>query len=63
MTYEAFCDKLLKIALDQGCDAAEVFAHETERFSADVIDQTIDSYSVSYGLSIGLRVCKNDREG
>lgn len=63
MTYEAFCDKLLKIALDQGCDAAEVFAHETERFSADVIDQTIDSYSVSYGLSIGLRVCKDDREG
>jgi len=63
MTYEAFRDKLLKNALDQGCDAAEVFAHETERFSSDVIDQTIDSYSVSYSLSIGLRVCKDDREG
>lgn len=63
MTYEAFRDKLLKIALNQGCDAAEVFAHETDRFSADVIDQTIDSYSVSYSLSIGLRICKDDREG
>lgn len=63
MTYEVFRDKLLKIALEKGCDAAEVFAHETDRFSADVIDQTIDSYSVSRSLSIGLRVCKDGCEG
>ena len=63
MTYKVFRDELLKIALDKGCDAAEVFAHETDSFSAEIIGQTIDSYSVSRSLSIGLRVCKDDREG
>jgi len=63
MTYEVFRDELLKIALEKGCDAAEVFAHETDRFSAEIIGQTIDSYSVSQSLSIGLRVCKDGCEG
>ena len=58
MTYEAYRDALLKIALEQGCSDAEVYAQESREFSVEVMEQTIDSYSVSrsMGLSAFIRL-------
>ena len=33
MTYEAYRDALLAVALEKGCDAAEVYAQEASEFS------------------------------
>ena len=43
MTFEAFRDALLAVALEKGCDAAEVFAQEASEFSVEVMEQQIDS--------------------
>ena len=56
MTYEAYRDALLKIALEKGCSAAEVYARESTDFSVEVMEQQIDSYSVSRGMGLSVRV-------
>ena len=43
MTYEAYRDALLRIALEKGCEAAEVYAQESSEFSVEVMEQQIDS--------------------
>ena len=39
MTYEAYRDALLRIALEKGCEAAEVYAQEGSEFSVEVMEQ------------------------
>lgn len=63
MTYESYRDALLKIALEQGCSDAEVFAQESAEFSVEVMEQTIDSYSVSRALGLSIRVCLDGKDG
>ena len=63
MTYEAYRDALLKIALEQGCSDAEVYARESQEFSVEVMEQTIDSYSVSRALGLSIRVCLDGKNG
>ena len=63
MTYEAFRDALLAVALEKGCDAAEVFAQEASEFSVEVMEQQIDSYSVSRSLGLSVRVCLEGKNG
>ncbi|MBQ6711701.1 MAG: TldD/PmbA family protein [Clostridia bacterium] len=63
MTFEAYRDALLKIALEQGCEAAEVYAQEAEEFSVEVMEQQIDSYSVSRSMGLSVRVCLEGKNG
>ena len=63
MTYEAYRDALLKIALEQGCSDAEVYAQESREFSVEVMEQTIDSYSVSRSMGLSIRVCLEGKNG
>ena len=43
MTFDTYRDALLRIALEQGCSDAEVFAQESNEFSVEVMEQQIDS--------------------
>ena len=63
MTFEAYRDALLKIALEQGCEAAEVYAQESTDFSVEVMEQQIDSYSVSRSMGLSVRVCLEGKNG
>ncbi len=63
MTYESYRDALLKIALEQGCSDAEVFAQESNEFSVEVMEQQIDSYSVSRSMGLSVRVCLEGKDG
>ena len=63
MTYEAYRDALLKIALEKGCSAAEVYARESTDFSVEVMEQQIDSYSVSRGMGLSVRVSLDGKDG
>ena len=63
MTFDTYRDALLKIALEQGCSDAEVFAQEAQEFSVEVMEQQIDSYSVSRSLGLSVRVCLEGKNG
>ncbi len=63
MIFEAYRDALLKIALEQGCSDAEVYAQEAQEFSVEVMEQQIDSYSVARSLGLSLRVCVDGKNG
>ena len=63
MTFEAFRDALLAVALEKGCDAAEVYAQEASEFSVEVMEQQIDSYSVSRGMGLSVRVSLDGKDG
>lgn len=63
MTYEAYRDALMACALEKGCDAAEVYAQEGSEFSVEVMEQQIDSYSVSRSLGLSLRVSLEGKNG
>ncbi len=63
MIFESYRDELLRIALEKGCSDAEVYAREGSQFSVEVMEQQIDSYSVSRDLGLSLRVCVDGRDG
>jgi len=63
MTFEAYRDALLKIALEKGCSAAEVYARESTDFSVEVMEQQIDSYSVSRSMGLSVRVSLEGKDG
>ena len=63
MTYEAFRDALLAVALEKGCEAAEVYAQEASEFTVEVMEQQIDSYSVSRSMGLSVRVCLEGKNG
>ena len=56
MEFNQFKEKAFEIALAQGCDAAELYYVEGDSFSAMVLEQELDSYSVSRGRGLNLRV-------
>jgi len=61
--FEEFRDKAFEAAKAQGCDAAEVYYVESERFTVKVLEQEIDSYSVSKSEGLGLRVKLAGKDG
>ena len=56
MEFNQFKEKAFEIALAQGCDAAELYYVEGDSFTAMVLEQELDSYSVSRGRGLNLRV-------
>ena len=63
MKYEDFRRELFRLALENGCTAAETYKREGEEFSVGILSQEIDSYSVSRTLGISLRVQKDGKDG
>ena len=63
MKYEDFRRELFRLALENGCTAAETYKKEGEEFSVGILSQEIDSYSVSRTLGISLRVQKDGKDG
>lgn len=63
MTYNDFRKSVLDTALQLGCDAAETVFIEGDSFRVGILDQEIDSYSVSRKFGIGLRVQVEGRNG
>lgn len=47
MEFNQFKEKAFEAALKNGCDAAELYFVEGDSFSAMVLEQELDSYSVS----------------
>jgi len=63
MEYERFRQELFRAALNEGCSAAETFKQEGESFSVSILEQEIDSYSVSRAFGVGLRVQLGGKNG
>ncbi|MBO4385242.1 MAG: TldD/PmbA family protein [Clostridia bacterium] len=63
MTFSEFRDILFKLALEKGCESAEVYASSSEGFSVTVLDSEINKYSVEQTNGLNLRVLVNGRNG
>lgn len=61
--YVRFRDALFDSALQNGCEAAELYYTEGEHFSVRVLEQQIENYEVSHSCGFGLRVKVNGRDG
>lgn len=60
---KAFAKELLSTALNMGCDGAEVCITDGRDFSAGVLSQEIEDYSVSSTFALGLRVQLGGKNG
>lgn len=56
MDFNQFKEKAFETALANGCDAAELYFVEGDSFLAMVLEQQLDSYSVSRERGLNLRV-------
>ena len=67
MEFNQFKEKAFEAALKNGCDAAELYFVEGDSFSAMVLEQELDSYSVSRERGLNLRgqewVCIHRKPG
>ena len=63
MDKQAFYDEALRIALETGCEAAEVYASQAESFSVNVLDGTFDRYESSVTGGVSLRVRRGGNGG
>jgi len=63
MGFDEFREKLFAAALEKGCEAAEVFYVENEKFTVRILEQETDSYSVSKSCGLSLRVKLDGRDG
>ena len=62
MTYEAFRDALFALARENGAEA-ETYCVEDESFRVRIDKQEVDTYTVSRGRGLGLRVQKDGHDG
>lgn len=63
MTFYEFRDILFKLALEKGCESAEVYASSSDGFSVTVLDSELDKYSVEQENGLNLRVLINGKTG
>lgn len=63
MTFEQFKDALFKTALENGCEAAEVYAITSDGFSVNVLKSEIIKYVVEKGNGLNLRVIYGGKSG
>lgn len=60
---EEYARRLMAIAMDRGCDGAEVCVNQSDEFSAGVLEGEVDDYTVSSSFGLGIRVQKGGRNG
>ena len=58
-----YAHRLMTIAMDRGCDGAEVCVNESDEFSVGVLEDEVDDYTVSSSFGLGIRVQKDGRNG
>ncbi len=63
MTFEQFKDACFRLALEQGCESAEVYAVSDNGFSVNVLKQEIIKYSVERSNGLNLRVLYAGKTG
>lgn len=63
MANREWMDKALALALERGCDAAEIYYASTESFSVNAADGDFDRYEVAAGGGLNLRVTVGGRDG
>ena len=63
MTFEQFRDACFRLALEQGCESAEVYAVSDNGFSVNVLKQEIIKYSVERSNGLNLRVLYAGKTG
>jgi len=63
MNFNDFREQTFQTALKKGCAAAELFSVEREQFNVHILEQELDSYSVSNTVGIGLRVQHRGKNG
>ncbi len=63
MTFEQFKDACFKIALEKGCESAEVYAVASDGFSVNVLHAEIIKYAVERNKGLNLRVLFDGKTG
>ena len=63
MTYEQFKDACFRLALEQGCESAEVYATASDGFSVNVLKGEIIKYAAERSNGLNLRVLFNGKSG
>ncbi|MCI8632886.1 MAG: TldD/PmbA family protein [Lachnospiraceae bacterium] len=63
MTFEAFKDAVLRLALEMGADAAEIYYQGSESSQIGVYQQAVDSYVMSQSAGVNLRVSVGGKSG
>jgi PmbA protein len=63
MTYEQFKDACFRLALEKGCENAEVYATSSDGFSVNVLNGEIIKYSVERNNGLNLRVLFDGKTG
>ena len=63
MVMEKFVNELFETAMKSGCSACEAYYVEGDAFDAGVLDNELDTYSVSHIYALSLRVKYNGKDG
>ena len=63
MNYSEFKQEAFKIAMELGCDAAELYFVEGSSFSVNVIEKELDEYNVKRSFGLNLRVQFENKNG
>lgn len=63
MTFDEFKDICFRLALEKGCDAAEIYTVTNDGFEVNVLKSEITTYSVARDSGLNLRVIFEGRNG
>jgi Predicted Zn-dependent proteases and their inactivated homologs len=63
MTFAQFKEACFKLALEKGCESAEVYATSSDGFSVNVLKAEIIKYAVERSGGLNLRVLYNGKSG
>lgn len=63
MNFDQFKDACFKLALENGCENAEVFCVTTDAFSVNVLNGDLDRYDVAKENGLNLRVIYEGKNG
>ncbi len=63
MTYEQFKDACFALALEKGCESAEIYSVTSDGFSVNVLNGELDKYAVERSKGLNLRVLFEGKSG
>lgn len=63
MNFEQFKDRCLELALEKGCENAEIYCATQDSFSVNILNGELDRYSIEKDNGLNLRVTYNGKCG
>ncbi len=63
MNFEQFKDACFRLALEKGCESAEIYSVVNDSFSVNVLSGELDRYSVAKDSGLNLRVIYGGKNG